>query len=141
MKELHTVTSTSPPPLTLTFSPCKDGTESRKEQKESLMWSRRFLSSALWWARFSACDANWKSPRAVPRDSSSCWKVGGLVVVSRWYGMCVFACILKCFVMCCVLNCVMSLLLCMCVFRSELASVCVCLLECVKSVLLCVGVF
>lgn len=36
------------------FSPCKDGTDSLSEVKLSFMWSRRFLSSALWWARFSA---------------------------------------------------------------------------------------
>lgn len=39
----------------LTFSPWSDGTESRRLEKLSLMWSLRFLSSALWWARLSAC--------------------------------------------------------------------------------------
>lgn len=38
----------------LTFSPWSDGTESRKLWKLSLMWSLRFRSSALWWARLSA---------------------------------------------------------------------------------------
>jgi hypothetical protein len=38
----------------VTFSPCNDGTESLRLWKLSLMWSRRFLSNALWWARFSA---------------------------------------------------------------------------------------
>lgn len=43
--------------LTL-LSPASDGTDSRSELKLSLMWSRRLRSSALWWARFSACEQN-----------------------------------------------------------------------------------
>lgn len=39
----------------LTFSPCNEGTESRKLWKLSLMWSLRLRSSALWCARLSAC--------------------------------------------------------------------------------------
>lgn len=39
----------------LTFSPCREGTESRRLWKLSLMWSRRLRSRALWWARLSAC--------------------------------------------------------------------------------------
>jgi hypothetical protein len=38
-----------------TFSPCNAGTDSRRLVKLSLMWSLRFLSNALWCARFSAC--------------------------------------------------------------------------------------
>lgn len=40
--------------LRFTFSPCNEGTESLSDVKLSFMWSRRFLSSALWWALFSA---------------------------------------------------------------------------------------
>lgn len=45
-----------------TFSPCNEGTESRKPWKLSLMWSLRLRSSALWCARLSACKgwANFK---------------------------------------------------------------------------------
>lgn len=41
-----------------TFSPCSDGTESRRLWKLSLMWSLRLRSSALWCARLSACNNN-----------------------------------------------------------------------------------
>lgn len=37
-----------------TFSPFSDGMTSRRSLKLPLMWSRRFLSRALWCARFSA---------------------------------------------------------------------------------------
>lgn len=40
--------------LLATFSPCKAGTTSLRLEKLSLIWSLRFLSNALWWARFSA---------------------------------------------------------------------------------------
>lgn len=50
-----------------TFSPCKDGTASRRAVKLSFMWSRRLRSSALWCARFSACKyskhKNWKTSK------------------------------------------------------------------------------
>lgn len=39
-----------------TFSPCREGTESRRLWKLSLMWSLRLRSSALWCARLSACN-------------------------------------------------------------------------------------
>lgn len=39
----------------LTFSPWRDGTESRRLWKLSLMWSLRLRSSALWCALLSAC--------------------------------------------------------------------------------------
>lgn len=43
----------------LAFSPWRDGIESRRWAKLSLIWSLLFLSKALWWALLSAYKIKW----------------------------------------------------------------------------------
>lgn len=56
-----------------TFSPCREGTESRRLWKLSLMWSLRLRSSALWCARLSACNEKSHTAfRAAWAEDSGC---------------------------------------------------------------------
>lgn len=66
----------------LTFSPCREGTESRRLWKLSLMWSRRLRSSALWWARLSACEGWGARAHTHIHIQSGAGKGGGATVLS-----------------------------------------------------------